>query len=124
MHCATNVWFKKGYNNDIRTKVVSEWDRFNETGVKHVRDQIGNQICSQAVIDAVSKDSLQLNGPMFIQAQLKCSGLMIPRRAREAFCTGLANGGTLLAYVRLQGQVYRLPRDTEASPELSDRCGW
>ncbi|KAJ6598223.1 hypothetical protein DFH09DRAFT_1071261 [Mycena vulgaris] len=29
MHFATNIWFKKGYNNDIRTKVISEWDRFN-----------------------------------------------------------------------------------------------
>ncbi|KAJ6556997.1 hypothetical protein DFH09DRAFT_1084343 [Mycena vulgaris] len=47
-------------------------------GIGSVRKPPPIEISRQAVIDAVSKDSLQLNGPMFIQAQLKRSGLMIP----------------------------------------------
>ncbi|KAJ7638088.1 hypothetical protein B0H17DRAFT_960876 [Mycena rosella] len=38
------------------------------------------EVSRQAVFDAVSNDTLQLNGPMFFQVQLKHQGLMISRQ--------------------------------------------
>ncbi|KAK7016477.1 hypothetical protein R3P38DRAFT_2541840 [Favolaschia claudopus] len=47
--------------------------------IPSVRKPPAPEVMRQAVIDEVSKDTLQLNGPVFIQTQLRLRGVMIPR---------------------------------------------
>jgi hypothetical protein len=47
--------------------------------IPSVRNPPSIEVSRQAVIDAVSSDTLQLNGPAFFQVQLRRRGLMIPR---------------------------------------------
>ncbi|KAJ7512435.1 hypothetical protein B0H11DRAFT_2151906 [Mycena galericulata] len=48
-------------------------------GIGSVRKPPPIEVSRQAVIDEVSRDTLQLNGPAYFQLQLKRRGLMIPR---------------------------------------------
>ncbi|KAJ7456335.1 hypothetical protein B0H11DRAFT_1925660 [Mycena galericulata] len=47
-------------------------------GIGSVRKPPPIEVSRQAVIDEVSRDTLQLNGPAYFQLQLKRRGLMIP----------------------------------------------
>ncbi|KAJ6460794.1 hypothetical protein C8R47DRAFT_1242082 [Mycena vitilis] len=106
LHAALTKYATRGYLRD--TKLQCLRDELNYSIGKRTlnklekRLEIGTvrkppplEVSRQAVIDEVSRDVLQLNGPVFIQTQLKRQGLMIPRhvdlpQSREHFDDGFS----------------------------------
>ncbi|KAK7058137.1 hypothetical protein R3P38DRAFT_3547593 [Favolaschia claudopus] len=61
----------------IKTRTLNKIEQ--RLQIPSVRKPPPREVARQAVIDEVSKDTLQLNGPVFIQTQLRLRGVMIPR---------------------------------------------
>ncbi|KAJ7081539.1 hypothetical protein C8R43DRAFT_965583 [Mycena crocata] len=87
---ALTRYASRGYNRETRLNCLRDELQYTIEkrtlnkiekclGIPSVRKPPPIEVSRQAVIDEVSKDSLQLNGPVFFQTQLRRRGIMIPR---------------------------------------------
>ncbi|KAJ7137293.1 hypothetical protein C8R46DRAFT_1322229 [Mycena filopes] len=90
---------KNGYRTQIGVPLTRTLNKLEKRlNIGSVRRPPPVEISRQAVIDKVSKDLLQLNGPVFVQTQLKRQGLMIPRDTVRGIMHNHSDSGFTLRF--------------------------